>query len=42
MQIGELSARTGASVRMLRYYEEQGLLEPRRTGPATGPTRSPT
>ena len=29
MQIGELSARTGASVRMLRYYEEQGLLEPR-------------
>ena len=31
MQIGELSARTGASVRMLRYYEEQGLLEPRRT-----------
>ncbi|GAB1691631.1 MerR family transcriptional regulator [Krasilnikovia sp. M28-CT-15] len=31
MQIGELSARTGASVRMLRYYEEQGLLEPSRT-----------
>ncbi len=31
MQIGELSGRTGASVRMLRYYEEQGLLEPRRT-----------
>jgi DNA-binding transcriptional MerR regulator len=31
VQIGELSARTGASVRMLRYYEEQGLLEPRRT-----------
>ena len=31
MQIGELSARTGASVRMLRYYEEQGLLEPQRT-----------
>ena len=31
MQIGELSARTGATVRMLRYYEEQGLLEPRRT-----------
>lgn len=31
MQIGELSARTGASVRMLRYYEEQGLLEPHRT-----------
>src|ERR1700733_11629895 len=31
MQIGDLSARTGASVRMLRYYEEQGLLEPQRT-----------
>jgi DNA-binding transcriptional MerR regulator len=31
MQIGELSARTGATVRMLRYYEEQGLLEPQRT-----------
>ena len=31
MQIGELAARTGASVRMLRYYEEQGLLEPERT-----------
>jgi DNA-binding transcriptional MerR regulator len=31
MQIGDLSARTGASVRMLRYYEQQGLLEPART-----------
>ncbi|UIN31426.1 MerR family transcriptional regulator [Microbacterium binotii] len=31
MRIGELSARTGASVRALRYYEEQGLLHPRRT-----------
>lgn len=26
MQIGELAARTGVSVRSLRYYEEQGLL----------------
>ncbi|GIE76996.1 MerR family transcriptional regulator [Actinoplanes philippinensis] len=26
MRIGELSARSGASVRSLRYYEEQGLL----------------
>lgn len=26
MRIGELAARTGASVRSLRYYEEQGLL----------------
>lgn len=31
MQIGELGARTGATVRMLRYYEEHGLLEPQRT-----------
>jgi len=31
MQIGELSTRTGATVRMLRYYEERGLLQPRRT-----------
>lgn len=26
MRIGELSARTGASQRSLRYYEQQGLL----------------
>lgn len=26
MRIGELAARGGASVRSLRYYEEQGLL----------------
>lgn len=26
MRIGELSQRSGASVRSLRYYEEQGLL----------------
>ncbi|MEU5702694.1 MerR family transcriptional regulator [Streptomyces aurantiacus] len=26
MRIGELSARTGVSRRMLRYYEDQGLL----------------
>jgi DNA-binding transcriptional MerR regulator len=26
VRIGELSTRTGASVRSLRYYEEQGLL----------------
>ncbi|MFW6695536.1 MerR family transcriptional regulator [Streptomyces sp. MAR4 CNX-425] len=31
MKIGELSARTGVSVRLLRYYEEQGLLVPERT-----------
>jgi DNA-binding transcriptional MerR regulator len=34
VQIGELSARTGATVRMLRYYEEHGLLKPERTGSA--------
>jgi DNA-binding transcriptional MerR regulator len=30
MQIGELSERTGASVRSLRYYEQQGLLRSER------------
>ena len=31
MKIGELSRRTGVSVRMLRYYEDEGLLAPQRT-----------
>lgn len=30
MRIGELSTRTGIPTRMLRYYEEQGLLTPGR------------
>lgn len=31
MKIGELSKRTGVSIRMLRYYETEGLLGPQRT-----------
>lgn len=31
MRIGELSRRTGVSQRLLRYYEEQHLLEPARS-----------
>ncbi|MGW5565515.1 MerR family transcriptional regulator [Streptomyces tendae] len=31
MRIGELAARTGVSVRALRYYEEQELLVPQRS-----------
>jgi DNA-binding transcriptional MerR regulator len=30
VKIGELSARTGVATRMLRYYEEQGLITPQR------------
>jgi DNA-binding transcriptional MerR regulator len=31
MKIGELSQRTGVSVRMLRYYENEQLIRPNRT-----------
>ncbi|GAA0695957.1 MerR family transcriptional regulator [Vreelandella titanicae] len=30
MKIGELAKRTGVSIRMLRYYEAEGLLKPTR------------
>jgi DNA-binding transcriptional MerR regulator len=32
MRIGELAEQAGVSVRSLRYYEEQGLLAPTRSG----------
>jgi DNA-binding transcriptional MerR regulator len=32
MKIGELAARTNVSARLLRYYEEQGLITPERAG----------
>ncbi|MEW1835674.1 MerR family DNA-binding transcriptional regulator [Microbacterium sp. NPDC079995] len=32
MKIGEVTARTGIPQRMLRYYEEQGLLTSARAG----------
>lgn len=30
MKIGELSERTGVSIRSIRYYEQQGLITPNR------------
>nr|WP_204261758.1 MerR family transcriptional regulator [Blastococcus saxobsidens] len=39
LRIGEIAARSGVSVRALRYYEEQGLLDAERT--ASGQRRYP-
>ena len=39
MRIGEVAAQAGVSVRALRYYEEQGLLDAERT--ASGQRRYP-
>lgn len=36
LSIGEIAHRTGVSRRMLRHWEQQGLIEPARTDPATG------
>ncbi|MBA4496593.1 MerR family DNA-binding transcriptional regulator [Paenactinomyces guangxiensis] len=30
MNIGEISCRTGVSVRSIRYYEQKGLISPKR------------
>ncbi|MBB5939630.1 MerR family transcriptional regulator [Streptomyces zagrosensis] len=32
LRIGQLADRTGVNVRLLRYYEQQGLLRPQRLG----------
>jgi DNA-binding transcriptional MerR regulator len=39
LRIGEIASRSGVSVRALRYYEEQGLLEAERS--ASGQRRYP-
>ncbi|OBF33037.1 MerR family transcriptional regulator [Mycobacterium sp. ACS1612] len=42
MKIGELAERTGVSRRLLRYYEEQGLLTPSRGDNGYREYREPT
>ncbi|WP_440590039.1 MerR family DNA-binding transcriptional regulator [Mycolicibacterium hodleri] len=42
MKIGELAERTGASRRLLRYYEEQGLITPSRAVNGYRASKSPT
>ncbi|WP_425531819.1 MerR family DNA-binding transcriptional regulator, partial [Stenotrophomonas maltophilia] len=39
MRIGEISRLTGIGARMLRYYEDEGLLTPERR--ANRPTQPP-
>lgn len=42
MRIGDLSRQTGLSSRMLRYYEQEGLLHPTRGATATASTQRMT
>lgn len=35
-KIGEFSRLTQVTIRMLRYYDETGLLKPAKTDPRTG------
>ncbi|MBD5831212.1 MerR family DNA-binding transcriptional regulator [Janibacter melonis] len=40
MKISKLAERSGVSARSLRYYEQQGLLSPRRSSAGHSPDRT--